>query len=353
MKQTPLHAAHLALNARMVDFAGWHMPIQYSKGIRHEHMAVREGVGLFDVSHMGEMQLHGREVVAFLRYATLNDPAKLQVGRAQYSMLPNDQGGLIDDIYIYRRGEEDFWLVCNAANIDPVHTQLQQLAANYEVSVENISDAWALLALQGAQAEALLAKLLLEDLQRMKKNRLLHSSYAGEALMLARTGYTGEDGFEIFCSPAVAPRLWQALLDAGAEPCGLGARDTLRLEAGFPLFGHELHARSNPLCTPFAWVVKDKDFYGRDAMQQPACQRRLVGLRLEQRGVPREGYSVSGADGATIIGEVSSGTMSPLLNQGIALAWLDNAHSQEGSQVHVHIRSQVVAATVVGLPFYR
>lgn len=336
----------------MVDFAGWSMPIQYPTGINQEHLAVRNGVGLFDVSHMGEIRVLGAQATSFLQFATLNDPAKLKVGAGQYSMLPNDRGGLVDDLYIYREGDEDYLVVANASNVEAVYAQLKRLAEGFEVHVVNESDTWALLALQGPGAALLLGRHSEDDVTDLRKNRSLETVISACPVKVARTGYTGEDGFEIFCHPTDAPILWDLLVSAGAVPCGLGARDTLRLEAGFPLFGHEFGPDTNPLCSDYAWVVKDKPFYGRERMWNPPCERRLVGLKMLERGIARQGYDVYGGAGGGRIGQVSSGTISPLTRQSIAMAWLREDFSLPGSEVGVEIRGQLVPATVVKPPFY-
>ena len=348
MKRTPLYDAHREAHARMVAFAGWEMPIQY-QGINQEHLAVRQGVGLFDVSHMGEIRVRGAEAEAFLRFATLNDVAKLKPGRGHYSMLPNDRGGLIDDLYLYRHGEEDFLIVANAANTGAVLAQLSALAESYDAQVEDESDRWALLALQGPKAQEVLSHWI-GELDALKKNRFRAASFAGKEVSVARTGYTGEDGFELFCAPEDAPTIWRALLERGVTPCGLGARDTLRLEAGFPLYGHEFTESTNPLCTDYAWVVKDKPFFGREAMWNPHCEERLVGLTLLGRGIPREGYPVL-SEGARV-GTITSGTLSPLTKKGIAMAWLAAALAEVGQKLTVEIRAAHVDATVVKPPFY-
>ncbi|CAN5494057.1 glycine cleavage system aminomethyltransferase GcvT [soil metagenome] len=334
----------------MVDFAGWAMPIQYPTGINQEHLAVRNGAGLFDVSHMGEIRVLGPQATEFLRFATLNDPAKLKKGSGQYSMLPNDRGGLVDDLYIYREEDEEYLVVANASNAEAVYEQLKGVAEGYDAHVVDEADTWALMALQGPGAALLLGRHSDDDVTDLRKNRSLKTVVSACPVKVARTGYTGEDGFEIFCHPTDAPILWDILVGAGAVPCGLGARDTLRLEAGFPLFGHEFGADTNPLCSDYAWVVKDKDFYGREAMWKPACQRRLVGLRMLERGIARQGYDVYG--GGKLVGQVSSGTISPLTRQSIAMAWLDRGFSAPGSDVNVEIRGQLVPATVVKPPFY-
>ncbi len=352
MKRTPLYDTHVALGARMVDFAGWSMPLHYGGGINQEHIAVRTGVGVFDVSHMGEVRVLGPEATPFLQYATLNDAGRLKLGRGQYSMLQNDDGGLVDDLYIYREKDAEYFVVANAANIDAVVARLKQLAENYECHVVDESTAWALVAVQGPGAVLMMGRLLPDvDLVAVRKNATLVVSLSGCQVMLSRTGYTGEDGFEIYCHPNDAVIVWDILTDAGAVPCGLGARDTLRLEAGFPLYGHELTAESNPLCTSFAWVVKDKPFAGRDAMWSPTCKRRLVGVRVTERGIPRQGYAIFHGD--RNIGTVTSGTLSPLTRESIAFAWVEPEHAAAGTELAVEIRGQKVQAVVVEPPFFK
>jgi len=333
----------------MVAFAGFEMPLHYKGGINQEHLAVRQDVGIFDVSHMGEIRVLGAQATEFLQFATLNDPGKLRLGRGHYNMLPNDQGGLIDDLFVYREKDDEYLVVANASNTAAVLQHLKRLASQYDAHVVDESDNWALVALQGPGAPLLLSRLVDDDLSAIKRNGTLDVSISGVPARLSRTGYTGEDGFEIFCHPNDAAALWQLLVNEGAQPCGLGARDTLRLEAGFPLFGHELDENSNPLCTPFAWVVKDKEFYGRQAMWQPECGRRLVGMRLLQRGIPREGYKVLADDQQ--VGVVTSGVLSPLTRDAIAFAWVRSDLCEPGQELAVEIRGQSVAAQVVDLPF--
>ncbi len=351
MKRTPLFEAHRSAGARLVEFAGWEMPLNYPGGIQAEHVAVRTDAGLFDVSHMGEVRVSGKDAKGFLQFATLNDAGKLAPGRGQYSMLPNDRGGLIDDLYVYRDAEDDYLVVCNAANQAPVLQHLQVLAEDYDVRVADESESWALLALQGPGSAILLSRLVQGDVTDLKKNRKMALRFGNLSLEAARTGYTGEDGFELFCRPEDAPVVWQALLERGAVPCGLGARDTLRLEAGFPLYGHEFDERTNPLCSDYAWVVKDKAFYGREALWNAPCRERLVGLRLEERGVARQGYALY--DGERRVGVVTSGTISPLTRDGIAMAWLEAGLANPGKALSVEIRGQRSSATVVKPPFYQ
>lgn len=354
METTPLTSVHEAFGARMTDFAGTRMPLQYRHGISHEHLAVRERVGVFDVSHMAEFRIDGHGARSFLRYALLNDAGKLRVGRSHYTMVPNDRGGLVDDGYLYRLAEQGWLLVSNAANRSAVRDRLQQLAYGAEdVTVEDVSDRWALLAVQGPGAALTLDRLTDEDLTSFRKNDTRAAQLAGVPVRMARTGYTGEDGFEVFTRPDDAVAVWTAVTDAGAEPCGLGARDTLRLEAGFPLYGHELGEDTDPRCTPFAWVVKDKPFAGRDAFgDAPSCTHRLVGLRVFGRGIARQGYRVLDADGAPV-GAVTSGTISPLTRDAIAFAWVRSDLAEPEREVGVEIRGQRVSATVSDIPFFR
>jgi aminomethyltransferase len=352
MKRTPLYQKHVELGARLVDFAGYEMPLHYQDGINHEHLTVRAGAGLFDVSHMAEIRVIGPEATDFLSYATLNEPGRLKVGRGQYNMLPNDTGGLLDDLYVYREGEDEYLVVANASNREVVFEHLKALAQDRDCHVVDESDSFALIALQGPSSPILLGRLLPEDVTELKRNSTMDTELTGVPVKVSRTGYTGEDGFEIFCRPADAEVVWDVLMKAGAVPCGLGARDTLRLEAGFPLYGHELTESSNPLCTPFAWVVKDKSFHGRERMWGSSCARRLVGLRMTERGIPRQGYKVTDHSGTTV-GEVTSGTLSPLTRDCIAFAWVDPELSEEGSELAVEVRGRPIAAVVVKPPFYQ
>jgi aminomethyltransferase len=350
MHCTPLFELHRDLGAKMVNFAGWEMPLQYVTGINQEHLAVRTHTGLFDVSHMGQLRILGKRSTEFLRFATLNDPGFLKLGRGQYSMIPNHRGGLIDDIYVYRDTEEGYMVVSNAANTEQVRHQLKDQAIAFECHVFDETSGWSLLALQGPASAVLLDRLLEDDLTRLRKNTFIEVTLSGCPARLARTGYTGEDGFEIFCRPADAPIIWALLTEAGAVPCGLGARDTLRLEAGFPLFGQELTAETNPLCSNYAWVVKDKPFFGRAAMWAPKCHKRLTGLKLHQRGVARHGYRIFHEDRE--IGLVTSGTISPLTRESIALGWIDENHAKDGDVVGVEIRGQSLSATITTPPFF-
>jgi aminomethyltransferase len=334
----------------MVSFAGYEMPIQYTS-ITSEHLAVRSQAGMFDVSHMGEFWIRGAGALEFLQYATLNDVSKLKEGRAQYSMLPNARGGVVDDIYLYRTGAQEYLMVLNAANIEKDWLHLQRLAEGFAVELENASDLFALIAVQGPNAVAVMQKLTDTDLASRKKNDTFMGKLAGKWVRFARTGYTGEDGYELFIAPEDAQVVWEALLAAGITPCGLGARDTLRLEAGFPLYGHELTDETNPLCTPYSWVVKaQKEFFGKEVMLQVRCERRLVGLLVEG-GIPREGYRLL-RDGREV-GYLTSGTHSPVLRKGIGMGYVEADWSEPGTRLEAEVRGKLLAATVVEAPFVK
>jgi aminomethyltransferase len=334
----------------MVSFAGYEMPIQYTS-ITLEHLAVRSQAGRCDVSQMGEFWIRGAGALEFLQYATLNDVSKLKEGRAQYSMLPNARGGVVDDIYLYRTGAQEYLMVLNAANIEKDWLHLQRLAEGFAVELENASDLFALIAVQGPNAVAVMQKLTDTDLASRKKNDTFMGKLAGKWVRFARTGYTGEDGYELFIAPEDAQVVWEALLAAGITPCGLGARDTLRLEAGFPLYGHELTDETNPLCTPYSWVVKaQKEFFGKEVMLQVRCERRLVGLLVEG-GIPREGYRLL-RDGREV-GYLTSGTHSPVLRKGIGMGYVEADWSEPGTRLEAEVRGKLLAATVVEAPFVK
>jgi len=356
MKRTPLHTAHVARHARMVDFAGWEMPVQYS-GIIEEHLAVRRTAGLFDVSHMGEVEIRGTEALAACQYLTANDVARLRDGQAQYTLLCLPSGGVVDDVIVHRLSATRYLFCVNAANRERDLTWMREHRRGAEVI--DRSDDYAQLALQGPAATAILARLTALPLERIPAFSFAEGSVAGRHALAAHTGYTGEDGWELYCAPGDAVPLWDALLDAGRNdgvvPAGLGARDTLRLERALPLYGHELTEERTPLEAGLGWVVRlDKgDFIGREALRRQKAEglrRKLVGVVLDG-GIPRQGYRLR-RDGA-VIGEITSGTKSPLLGKGIGLGYVAATSSEVGTKVTVEIRQRDVAAEVVRLPFYR
>ena len=349
LKRTPLHAAHLRAGARMVPFGGWDMPVQYA-GVKAEHTAVRGHAGVFDVSHMGEFRVTGPGALAFLQQVTTNDVSRLKPGRAQYNWLPGEYGGLVDDIYVYRVANEEFLLVVNASNIakDWVHLRAQLPTGAAGVTLSDESPQTALLAVQGPQAEALMQPVTDVDLSTKKKNAYFAAAVLGLPVWLARTGYTGEDGFEVFSDAAHAEQLWDGLLALGVAPAGLGARDTLRLEAGFPLYGHEFSDSIHPLSSGYGWVVKDKLHLGHEHLRLPSPQK-LIGLRLERVPV-REGYPVK-LDGQ-VVGHVTSGSSSPTLGYPIAAALVTLA-AAEADTYTVEVRGKDHEASRVEMPFYK
>lgn len=357
LKRTALNVVHRTLGARMVDFGGWDMPVQYS-GIIEEHQAVRRAVGLFDVSHMGEIEIRGPEAARLTDHVTTNSVARLKVGQAHYSALLYPHGGFVDDILVHKVAENHFFLCVNASNQEK---DFEHIVAHnrLDAEVELSSDRYAQLAIQGPQA--------LETLQQLTKTNLTAIHYywftdgavSGAPARMARTGYTGEDGFEIYVAPAEAPRLWNEILAAGAgfgiKPCGLGARNTLRLEAKMALYGHEIDASTLPFEADLGWIVKlDKgEFVGREALvkAQHSPRRKLIGFEMRGRGIAREGYEVQ-VDGLAA-GWVTSGSPSPTLHRNIGLCYLPPQECVIGRAIQVVVRKQPVDAVTVETPFYK
>jgi aminomethyltransferase len=357
LNRTPLHSAHVAHGAKLVPFAGYEMPVQYPTGITAEHQAVRTAAGLFDVSHMGEVEVRGAGARDFIQYLTTNDVDRIEVGQAQYSTLLNDEGRLLDDLLVYRFPEH-YLLVVNASNRDRDVAQLRALATRFDVEVVDRSDELALLALQGPRSEEILARLTDTALGSLGYYRFREGSVNGRGALISRTGYTGEDGFEIYLENAGAESLWHSLLEAGRRegliPAGLGSRDSLRLEMGYALYGNDLDEGHTPLEAGLGWVVKlgKGDFVGREALQRQkehGVATRLAGFRLRERGFPRPGYEVSTAAGT---GVVTSGTVSPSLGVGIGMAYLPAAAAAPGTHIDIVIRGQGLPAEVVKPPFY-
>jgi aminomethyltransferase len=358
--QTPLRDRHEALGAKLIEFGGWMMPVQYA-GILEEHRAVRERAGLFDLSHMGELFVAGEEAGAALAYALVTNPPTLREGRAHYSMICAPDGGVIDDLIVYRLGPERYLVVANASNAQIVSDELAARLTGFRALLDDRSLATALCAIQGPRSVEIVAPLTDVDLAALKYYAIAEGSVAGIPALVARTGYTGEDGFEVFVETGRAAELWDALFAAGQPhgllPIGLGARDTLRLEAGMPLYGNELDRETNPFEAGLGRVVKlDKpdDFVGRTALEKVASDgpaKRLVGLVMQGRGIARHGYPVHAGDRRT--GVVTSGTQSPTLGKAIAMAYVAPADAETGTILDVEIRDQRVAAEVVDLPFYR
>lgn len=323
------------------------MPVQY-QGVKAEHEAVRKSAGVFDVSHMGEFRITGPEALEFLQQVTTNDVSKLKPGRAQYNWLPGEDGGLVDDIYIYMVAENEYLMVVNAGNIQKDWAHLSKYGTGFKVFLSDESDHWGLLAVQGPKAAELLTPHSDTDLTTPKKNAYFEGKLFGYPVRFARTGYTGEDGYEVFAEAAYITAIWDKLLDEGITPAGLGARDTLRLEAGFPLYGHEFSDTIHPLSSTYSWVVKDKEHVGREHIRTAPTQK-LIGLKLDKVPV-REGYPVKA--GGQVVGHVTSGSTSPTFGYPIAMALVDSA-SADASSFEVEVRGKDHAATRVELPFYK
>ncbi|KIL36798.1 glycine cleavage system protein T [Gordoniibacillus kamchatkensis] len=362
LKKTPLYPLYAEHGARVIDFGGWELPVQFS-GIQKEHEAVRQQAGLFDVSHMGEVRIVGEDALSFLQKVTTNDVAKLVPGQCQYSLMCYPSGGVVDDLLVYFLGEGRYMLVINASNIEKDLAWLREQAAVFgDVTIEDISEQTALLALQGPHAERILQRLTDAPLAELKSFRFYEEAHvAGIPALVSRTGYTGEDGFELYVKADRSLELWKRLLAEGAAdglvPAGLGARDTLRFEARLPLYGQELSADISPLEAGLGIFVKlDKgDFIGRDALlkhKEEGAPRRLVGIEMIDRGIPRSHYPVFDGDGKRI-GEVTTGTQSPTLKTNVGLALVDRAYAEQGTELYVEIRGQKLKAKVVKTPFYK
>lgn len=346
------------MGARMVDFGGWDMPVQYS-GIIEEHLAVRQRVGLFDVSHMGEIEVRGPEALKLVEYVTTNAASKLKTGQAQYSALLYEHGGFVDDILVHKVADDHYFICVNASNQDKDY---EHIAAHntFDAKVENAGARYAQLAIQGPRAIDTLKKLTRVELAPIRYYHFTDGPVSGVPARIARTGYTGEDGFEIYIAPEQAPRIWQEVLDAGAEfgirPAGLGARNTLRLESKMALYGHEIDASITPWEADLAWIVKlDKgDFLGRQALvtqKERGVARKLIGFEMRGRGIGRDGYEVC-VDGVPA-GWVTSGGPAPALNKNIGLCYLPVHQAEIGRTIHVMVRGVGVEAVTVPTPFYK
>ncbi|MDX2225827.1 MAG: glycine cleavage system aminomethyltransferase GcvT [Verrucomicrobiae bacterium] len=355
--KTALHESHVALGARMVEFGGWHMPVQYA-GILQEHAAVRTRAGLFDISHMGEIEVEGENAVDFINYLFTNDASRLQVGEGQYTLMCTPVGGVIDDLYVFRIGEEKFYLVVNASRVEEDFSYVRKFAGNYGVEVSNVTASTGALALQGPVSAEIMQGVVSESLP--EKNGIKPVRILEVNCWLTRTGYTGEDGFELFFPGAKSEILWKGLLEAGRDlglvPCGLGCRDTLRLEACFPLYGHELTKDMTPVeagLLPFLALYKE-DFIGKQALSAQkllGVKWKLVGFKMKNPGgpPPRAHYKVF--SGAHEIGEVTSGTLSPSLKWGIGLAYVESGFAKPGQPLEIEVRGNRVEAEVVKKPF--
>ena len=359
MKNTALTDTHISLGAKMVPFAGYNMPVQY-EGVTIEHHTVRNAVGVFDVSHMGEFLIEGPYALDLIQKVSSNDASKLSIGKAQYSCLPNDDGGIVDDLIIYRIKENTYLLVVNASNIEK---DWNWILSKNDIGAEmrNLSDDYSLLAIQGPKAVEAMQSLSSHDLSAIPFYSFIVGDFAGiDHVIISATGYTGSGGFEIYCKNTEVQQIWNAVLEAGAnygiKPIGLAARDTLRLEMGYCLYGNDINDHTSPIEAGLSWICKfNKTFTNSEALQaekERTPERKLVAFTLDERSIPRHRYDIVDNNGKTI-GQVTSGTMSPSLGLGIGLGYVPKIFASIGSQIHIQIRKKAIPATVVKLPFYK
>lgn len=359
MKNTALTHIHESLGAKMVPFAGYNMPVQY-EGVNIEHETVRNGVGVFDVSHMGEFLINGPKALDLIQKVTTNDASTLTIGRAQYSCMPNENGGIVDDLIVYKIKDEQYLLVVNASNIEKDWNWIMS-KNDMGAEMKNISDDYSLLAIQGPMAMEAMQALTSIDLAAIKYYHFEVADFAGIAhVIISATGYTGSGGFEIYAKNSEIEQIWNKVFEAGAaygiKPIGLAARDTLRLEMGFCLYGNDINDTTSPLEAGLGWITKfTKEFTNSTALKmqkEAGVTRKLVGFELTERGIPRHDYEIVDKDGV-VIGVVTSGTMSPSLNKGIGLGYVPTAFAAEGSEIFIRIRKNDIPAKVVKLPFYK
>ena len=360
MKNIALHQVHEKLGAKMVPFAGYNMPVQY-EGVTAEHLTVRESVGVFDVSHMGEFLVSGENALALIQKVTSNDASKLAIGDAQYSCFPNTENGIVDDLICYRIKENQYLLVVNASNIEKDWNWISKYNEEFGADLKDLSDDYSLLAIQGPKAVEAMQSLSSLDLADIPFYKFKVGDFAGiEHVIISATGYTGSGGFEIYCKNSEVEQIWNRVFLAGAEfgikPIGLAARDTLRLEMGYCLYGNDIDDTTSPMEAGLGWITKfNKDFVNADALarqKEEKPSRKLVAFELNARGIPRQGYDIVDEEGNTI-GNVTSGTMSPSLSKGIGLGYVPSASAKMGSQILIQIRKKAIPATVVKLPFYK
>ncbi len=359
MKNTALTETHIALGAKIVPFAGYNMPVSY-EGVTIEHETVRNGVGVFDVSHMGEFLITGPNALGLIQKVTTNDASKLVDGKAQYSCLPNDKGGIVDDLIVYKIADEKYLMVVNASNIQK---DWDWISSHNTMNAEmrDLSDDYSLLAIQGPKASKAMQSLTSIDLEAMKFYTFEVADFAGiEHVIISATGYTGSGGFEIYCKNSEVQQIWDKVFEAGAEfdikPIGLAARDTLRLEMGYCLYGNDINDTTSPIEAGLGWITKfSKDFINAEALakeKEHGVERKLVGFELDERGIPRHDYDIVDGNGNTI-GIVTSGTMSPSLGKGIGLGYVPLIFATPGSKINIQVRKKAIPATVVKLPFYK
>ena len=363
LKQTPLNAMHRRLGGRMIEFGGWDMPVQYPAGTVEEHQATRTRAGLFDVSHMGEIEVRGPGAVAFVNRLCSNDASKLVDGQAQYSALTTEQGTVVDDLLVYRFGPEHLLLVVNASTTDKDWDWIDSHRGDEDVRLTNRSADFCQIALQGPSAVSILQTLTETPVEEIKYYHFREGRVDGREAIISRTGYTGEDGFEVYAAPEHAEQLWQKMLDAGRYgepdgvlPCGLAARNTLRLEAGLALYGHEITEETTLLEANLGWITKlgKGDFTGRDVLarqKEEGVRRKLVGFEVTERGIARDGYDVF-IEGERA-GQVTSGSPAPYLKKNIGMAYVPAAHATVGREIQIDVRGRKVAARLVPVPFYK
>lgn len=359
MKNTALTETHKALGAKMVPFAGYNMPVQY-EGVNIEHETVRNAVGVFDVSHMGEFLIEGKHALKLIQKVSSNDASKLTIGKAQYSCLPNDNGGVVDDLIIYRIKEETYLLVVNASNIEKDWNWISS-KNDVGANMKDLSEGYSLLAIQGPRAIEAMQSITSHDLAAIKFYNFVVGDFAGiENVIISATGYTGSGGFEIYCKNSEVKQVWDNVFKAGADfgikPIGLAARDTLRLEMGYCLYGNDIDDNTSPIEAGLGWITKfTKDFTNSEALKaekERGVERKLIAFQLDERGIPRQGYDIVDGNGNKI-GNVTSGTMSPSLGKGIGLGYVPRVFSTIDSKINIQIRKKAVPATVIKLPFYK
>ena len=360
MKNIALNDVHVALGAKMVPFAGYNMPVQY-EGVTAEHLTVRESVGVFDVSHMGEFLIEGENALALIQKITSNDASKLKVGDAQYSCFPNEENGIVDDLICYRLKEETYLLVVNASNIEKDWNWISKYNEEFDANIRDLSEGYSLLAIQGPKAVEAMQSLASEDLAAIDFYTFKITDFAGyEGIIVSATGYTGSGGFEIYCNNDVVEDIWKKVFEAGADygikPIGLAARDTLRLEMGYCLYGNDIDDTTSPIEAGLSWITKfTKNFVNHESLAKEKAhkpERRLVAFELDERGIPRQGYDIVDGNG-NIIGNVTSGTMSPCLQKGIGMGYVPRIFAKSGTQIHIQVRKKAIPATIVKLPFYK
>jgi len=357
MKKTVLFNQHVQAGAKIVDFAGYAMPVSY-EGVKAEHLSVRNKAGVFDVSHMGEFLVSGKEAVELVQYVSSNNAKKLKPGDAQYSCLPTPEGGIVDDFLAYCLNEQLYLLVVNASNIQKDFEWIQR-HNKFDAVVENVSDAWSLLAVQGPESETILQSLTEVDLSTIKYYNFVSGTIdQAREVIISATGYTGERGFELYVKNEFAPALWSTFLDKGVLPCGLAARDTLRLEMGYALYGNDIDETTSPLTANLGWITKLKtkdDFVGKaflQAQKAKGISRKLMGFTMVERGIPRKDYPLLNAQGDKV-GVVTSGTQSPSLNVGIGMGYVTDLSLKNGDAIFVEVRGKAVEAKLCSLPFYK